>query len=77
MVEIDAIDDANERDTERYASSYWTEDVAKEVNSLWAVQLGRGDVLCPASHGDRRAAGSPQIAHPVNIAPGGPDPTPA
>jgi hypothetical protein len=77
MVEIDTIDDANEPDTERYASRVRTEDVAKEANSLCRVQLGRAYFFFPAAHGDGRAAGSAQIAHPLDLAPGGPDPTPA
>jgi hypothetical protein len=77
MVEIDPIDDANEPDTERSASRVRTEDVAKEANSLCRVQLGRAYFLFPAAHRDRRAAGSAQIAHPLDLAPGGPDPTPA
>jgi hypothetical protein len=77
MVEIDTIDDANEPDTERYASRVRTEDVAKEANSLCRVQLGRPYLVFPAAHRDSRAAGSAQIAHPLDLAPGGPDPTPA
>jgi hypothetical protein len=77
MVEIDTIDDANEPDTERHGSGVRTEDVAKEANSLCRVQLGRAHFLFPAAHRDRRAAGSAQIAHPLDLAPGGPDPTPA
>jgi hypothetical protein len=77
MVEIDPIDDTNERDTERDASRARTKDVAKEPDSLCRVQLGRSYVFFPASHGDGRAAGSAQIAHPVDLAPRAPDPTPA
>jgi hypothetical protein len=77
MVEIDTIDDANEPDTERHVSGVRTEDVAKEANSLCRVQLGRAHFLFPAAHRDRRAAGSAQVAHPLDLAPGGPDPTPA
>jgi hypothetical protein len=77
MVEIDTVDDANEPDTERHASRVRTEDVAKEADSLCRVQLGRAHFLFPAAHRDRRAAGSAQIAHPLDLAPGGPDPTPA
>jgi len=77
IVEIDTIDDADEPDTERYASRARTEDVAKEANSLCRVQLGRADFFFPAAYRDRRAAGSAQIAHPLDLAPGGPDPTPA
>ena len=58
IVEIDTIDDANEPDTERYASRKRTEDVAKEANSLCRVQLGRAYFFFPAAHRDSRAAGS-------------------
>jgi hypothetical protein len=58
MVEIDAIDDANEPDTKRSASRERTEDVAEEANSLCRVEFGRADLLFPAAHRDRRAAGS-------------------
>jgi hypothetical protein len=77
MVEIDTIGDANEPDTERSASCVRTEDVAKEANPLCRVQLGRAHFFFPAAHRDRRAAGSAQIAHPLDLAPGSPDPTPA
>jgi hypothetical protein len=77
MVEIDTIDDANEPDTERNASRVRTEDVAKEANSLCRVQLGRAYFFSPAAHRDRRAAGGAEIAHPLDLAPGGPDPAPA
>ena len=60
MVEIDPIDDANEPDTEWHASRERTEDVAKELDSLCRVQLGRTDFFFPAAHGDGRAAGSAQ-----------------
>src|SRR5215216_1821010 len=77
MVEIDTVGDANEPDTERYASRVRTEDVAEEANSLCRVQLGGGYFFLPAAYRDRRTAGSAQIAHPLDLAPGGPDPTPA
>ena len=57
IVEIHTIGDANEPDTERYASRERTEDVAKEPNSLRRVQLGRTYFFFPAAHGDGRAAG--------------------
>jgi len=41
LVEIDAIHDANEQHTERYASRERTKDVAKEPDSLCRVQAGR------------------------------------
>jgi len=62
MVEIDTIGDANEPDTERYASRERTKDVAKETNSLCRVQLGRTHVFFLAAHGDGRAASGAQIA---------------
>jgi hypothetical protein len=68
IVEIDTIDDANEPDTERYASRVRTEDVAKEVHSLCRVQLGRAYVFFPAAYRDGRAASSAQIAHPLAAA---------
>jgi hypothetical protein len=77
MVEIDTVDDANEPDTERHGSRVRTEDVAKEADSLCRVQLGRAHFLFPAAHRDRRATGRAQIAHPLDLAPGSPDPTPA
>src|SRR6266508_2401993 len=77
MAEIDTIDDANEPGTERDASREGTKDVAKEPQSLRRVQLGRAYFFFPAAHRDRRAAGSAQIAHPVDLAPGRPDITPA
>ena len=77
MVKIDLIDEANEPDAERYASGERTKDVAKEPNSLCRVQLGRTYFSFAAAHGDGRVAGSAQIAHPLDLAPGGPDPTPA
>ena len=35
------------------------------------------DLFLPAAHGDGRAAGRAQVAHPVDLAPRGPDPAPA
>jgi hypothetical protein len=77
IVEIDTIGDANEPDTERYASRVRTEDVAKEGNALCRVQLGRAHFFLPAARRDGRATGSAEIAHPLDLAPGSPDPTPA
>jgi len=77
MGEIDSIDDANEPDTERYATRERTKYVAKEPNSLGRVQLGRDYFLFPVAHRDGRAARSAKIAHPVDLAPGSPDPTPS
>jgi hypothetical protein len=76
-VEIYPIDGANEPGTERYASRERAEDVAKELDSLCRVQLGRTYFFFPAAHGDGRSAGGAQIAHLLDIAPGSPDPTPA
>src|SRR6266508_734439 len=77
MVEVDPIDDPNEPDTERDASRDGTKRVAKERDSLRRIQLGRPYLFLPASNGDRRAASSAQVAHPMDLAPGRPDPTPA
>src|SRR5215207_333372 len=77
IVEIDLIEGADEPDPERYASGERTEDVAKERDSLCWVQLGRGDLFFLAAHDDGRTAGSAQIAHPLDVAPGGQDPAPA
>src|ERR671932_2531735 len=74
--ESDSIDGPNELDAERDAARQWTKNVAKEGNSLRLVELGRADVLALPAHGDRRAAGGAQIAHPVNVAPRRPDPAP-
>jgi hypothetical protein len=76
IVEIDLIDDADEPDPQRYTSGERAKDVAKERDTLSRVQLGRSDFFGPAAHGDSRAAGSPQVAHPLNLAPGCPDPAP-
>jgi hypothetical protein len=57
-VDIDPVDHANERDTERYTSGERTKDVAKECNALCRVKLGRSDFFFPAAHCDGRAAGS-------------------
>jgi len=71
MVQIDPIDDANERDTERHASRDGTEDIAKERKSLCPIQLGGTDFFFPAAHGDGRSARGAQIPHPVDLAPNG------
>src|SRR4029450_6225773 len=76
-VDIDSVDDANERGTERSASGERTKDVAKECNALCLLQLGRSDFFFPAAHGDGRAATSSQVAHPLDLAPRAPDPAPA
>ncbi len=40
-------------------------------------QLGRTYLFFVAAHGDGRAAGGAQVAHPLNLATGGPHPAPA
>jgi hypothetical protein len=77
IVEIDLIEGADEPDPERYASGERTKDVAKERDSLCRVQLGRSYFFFPAAHDDGRAAGSAQVAYPLDVAPEGLDPTPA
>ena len=77
IVEIDLIEGADEPDPERYASGERTKDVAKERDALCRVQLGRGDLFLPAARSDGRAAGRAQVAHPLDIAPRSPHPTPA
>jgi hypothetical protein len=76
IVEIDLIEGADEPDSERDASSERPKDVAKERDALCRVQLGGGDFFFLAAHGDGRAAGSAQVADPLDVAPGGPDPAP-
>src|SRR5262249_17993916 len=76
IVEIDTVDDADEVDTKRNASRERTEHVAEVPNPLRRAQLGRGDLFCPAPQRDSRAAGGAQIAHPLDLAPRGPDPPP-
>ena len=77
LVEIDPIDDPDEPATERDGSRDRAERVAKERDSLRRVQLGRPYLFLPAPERDLRVAGGAQIAHPVDLAPGRPDPTPA
>ena len=77
MVKIDSVDNANEPDSERKASRERTKDVTKKPNSLRWVQLRCSHFFLPVVHGDGRPSSSAQIANPVNVAPGGPDPTPA
>jgi hypothetical protein len=77
MVEIDTIDDANEQDTERDASGERTKDVAEELDSLRRAQLGRSDLFLPSAHRNRGSARSSQVLHPMDLAPGRPDPPPA
>ena len=70
MVEIGPIEHPNERSAERYASRDGRKDVAKELNSLFRVQLSGTQFFFAAPHRDGRAARSAQIAHPVDGAPG-------
>src|SRR5437762_426406 len=77
MVEIDTVGQANERDAAGDASRDGTENVAEELDSLRGVQLGRRHFFLPAANGDGRAAGGPQVPHPVDLAPRGPHPAPA
>ena len=77
IVEVDAVDDADELATERQGPGDGTEDVPEERQSLGLVQLGRGDLLVVATHRDRRATRGAQVAHPMDVAPGRPDPAPA
>ena len=64
-VEIDPVDDADERVAERHAVRDRTEDVAEERDSFRRVQLGRADLFLAASYSDRRPTGGAQVAHPV------------
>jgi hypothetical protein len=75
--EIDSIDDADEPGTERNASRERTQDVAEEPNSLSRIKLGCDYLLFPVTHRERGAAHSAKIAHPVDLAPGSPHPTPS
>ena len=75
--DIHAIDEADERDAERDASREWTKDVAKEPDSLGRIQLGRSYFVLPTSVVDGRVSGSSQVAHPMDLAPGRPDESPA
>jgi hypothetical protein len=77
IAEINTINDADELDTEWNASRERTKDVAEVLNALRRVQLGHSDFFCPASRRDGRAASRAQVTHPLGLAPGGPDPTPA
>src|SRR5829696_3389423 len=76
IVEIDLIDGADEPNPERYPSGERTEEVAKERDAPARVQLGRRDLVFPAAYDDGRTAGSAQVAHPLDVAPRGPDPAP-
>lgn len=77
IAEVNAIDDANERDAERDAPSHGAEHVPEELDPLRRIQLGRRDLLASAAHGDGRSAGRAQVALPVDLAPRRPDPAPA
>ena len=76
IVDIDTVDKADEPDSERNVSRQRAEDVTKVSNTLRRVELGRGDFYAPAPHRDGCAASRAQVAHPLDLAPGGPDPTP-
>jgi hypothetical protein len=73
ITEIDSIDDAKEPQA-KGAARERTQHVAEKHNSLCRIQFGRGDFFLSAARGDRRAAGSAQIAHPLDVAPRAPDP---
>ncbi len=75
VVEINAVDEANEPVAERQAARERTEDVAEERDPLRRVQLDRTDVFVPAALGDGGPAGSAQVLDPLDIAPWRPDPT--
>jgi len=74
-VDIDPVDDSNEGATERDSPNARTEGVAKEFNALFRVKLASYDFFLPAAHGDGRAAGSPQVAHPLGLPPRGTRPS--
>src|SRR5262249_19060922 len=61
IAEVDAVNDAEEPDTERNAARERTEDVAEVSYPLRWVQLGRGYFFRPAPHGDGRAGGGAQV----------------
>lgn len=74
IVEINAIGDANEHDTERDPSRVRTEHIAEELDALLGIQLTRDNFLCLMAPSDRCAADGAQIADPVDLTPGGPHP---
>ena len=77
VVKVDTVDDANERGAERDPPSQGTQDVAEEGHPLCRVELHRTHLILAAAHPDRRFAGGAQVAHPVDLAPRRPYPTPA
>src|SRR5574338_846815 len=77
IVDVYLVNGADEPHPERYASGARSKGVAKEGDSLRRVQLGRCYFFLPDAHGDGGAAGSAQVPHPLHLAPGSPDPTPA
>jgi len=78
ITEIDTIDDAEKLETERNGSRERTENVAEVPDALHGIQLGRAYLFGrPVPRRDGRVASRAQVAHPLGLAPGGPDPTPA
>src|SRR5262249_23221477 len=72
---IDGTDEPYERTTD--TSDERKVDVAEVRDPLRRVQLGRGYLLALPTEGDGRASGGAQVAHPLDVAPWGPDPAPA
>jgi hypothetical protein len=77
IIEIDTVNDADEPGAERNASRERTENVAEVPDALGRVQLGRTYFFSPAAYGDGGATGGAKITHPLDLAPGSPDPPPA
>src|SRR5687768_17297616 len=77
IVEIDAVDGADEPDTAADAPRQSSEIIPKEADALLRVQLGGANLLGPAAFRDRCLARCSEVTNPVDLAPGSPDPPPA
>jgi len=77
MVEIDAVDEADEQESAWDTSGVRSENISEELDSLRRVELGRHNLILTVALDDGRAPGGAEVAHPVDLAPRRPDEPPA
>src|SRR6188472_2307217 len=74
MIDVHAVNGADEPAAERDPVRDWTEHIAEERDPLCLAELVRRDFLHLASFRDRGSARGAQVAHPLHLSPWRPHP---
>src|SRR2546430_2148207 len=77
VVDVDLVDISNEPQSKPGSPSVRSKDVANELGGFGWPQLDGSHLFSPPSGGDGCAPGSPQVAHPVDLAEGADQATPS